>query len=210
MKKTLWLFCLLFSVSTLADSPLQPLQAWLSSLNTLQANFQQTVYNEKQQVIDSSDGHFYLRKPGAFHWYYKTPYEQRIISDGATLWIYDIDLDQVTIKPMDDSLSGTPAMIFSNPAQLEKTFTVTSITAYGTDNWLLLTPKKESGIEQLKIATDQGRIQKMVIIDQLGQTTELTFKSLQENPSLDASLFQFKPPQGVDVIDQTQHEQRAN
>ena len=210
MKKTLWLICMLFSINTLADSLTTPLQTWLSSLKTLKATFQQTVYDEKQQIIDSSSGHFYLRKPGAFHWYYKTPYEQKIISDGSTLWIYDIDLDQVTIKPMDDSLNSTPAMIFSNPSQLESEFIVSPITLGEASNWLLLIPKQESSIERLKIATDQGRIQTMVIVDQLGQTTELSFTQLQENPELEANLFQFQPPQGVDVIDQTQHEPRAN
>src|SRR3990172_7508337 len=114
MQKSTWIAAIFLfaSVSAFAGPTRQALDEYLAQFRTLQAQFEQTVINEKGKTLESSKGKVYLQRPGKFHWDYEQPYVQSIIGDGQKVWIYDQDLEQVTIRPMQKAIGSTPALIF--------------------------------------------------------------------------------------------------
>ena len=116
------LLCLFESTFAHAEERVDPLKAFLSELETLKANFTQTLVNEDGNELEKSTGVLFLQQPGKFHWSYQKPYIQQIISDGELLWIYDEDLEQVTIRKIGNAIEQTPAGIILGSSHLEKYF----------------------------------------------------------------------------------------
>jgi outer membrane lipoprotein carrier protein len=176
------------------------LGAALKGLTSLCAGFHQTVTDAKGAQTESAEGTVALARPGKFRWDYRVP-AQLIVSDGTTVWLYDVDLAQVTIRPAADSLSGTPALLFSGKTDLGAEF---SIVDGGEDEgleWSRLTPKSaDSDFRELSVGIAGGELRRMVMVDRLGQTMRLEFERIERNPRLDSSVFTFTPPPGVDVV----------
>jgi outer membrane lipoprotein carrier protein len=170
----------------------------------MQAEFVQTVMSESTSQVDESRGILRLQRPGKFRWDYQRPYEQQIIADGEKLWVYDVDMDQVIVKPLDYVLGNTPAILLSGNVNLTEKFIIEELPPESsTDNvaWLKLTPKQEdSGFQQLVLAFKDDILQQMQLVDSFGQMTRISFTKLIKNPDIDASVFTFTPPAGVDVI----------
>lgn len=194
---------LLGSVTAAAQaSGSEQLQQFLTNVSTLNASFTQEVISESGQAAKQSSGTFLLSKPGKFRWAYSLPYVQEIITDGETLWIYDPDLDQVTIKSFSESLSASPVALLTQHQSLQTNFNVEDIN-YDVDglDWVSLKPKTEdSDFQQVYIGLMNNTIIAMDLFDLFGQKTRIRFNDVEINAPIDEQIYQFIPPDGVDVI----------
>lgn len=185
-----------------AGTARQALDAYLKDFRTLTANFTQTVTNEKGKVIENSAGVVYLQRPGKFRWDYQSPYEQSIIGDGKKVWIYDKDLEQVTIKPMEKVMGSTPALILGSDTNIEENFTVEELGSEDGVDWIELTPKRaDREYTGIKLGFEHGELRRMMLSDNFAQVTELRFSDVKRNAPVDPAVFSFTPPAGVDVND---------
>jgi len=189
-------------VANAEQTPVMQLKSFLASTASLTADFKQVVLNESGQAEQTSEGEFYLSRPGKFRWSYKKPFIQEIISNVGKVWFYDADLEQVTIKKLDDSLGATPAMLLSGDIELEENFI---IQQQGIDEdllWIKLSPKNEdSGFKYILIGLSDGVLGGMELSDNFGQLTRIYFSQVKINPELESSIFEFVAPEGVDVFE---------
>ncbi len=180
---------------------LDKLRNFTSSLSTFSAAFEQTVYDADSNPLQNSTGTASLKRPGKFLWHYKTPTEQKIIADGEKVWIYDIELDQVTVSALDERASGTPLALLMGDSPLEDEF---SIKAQGEADgiaWFELVPNNnDTDFEKIFLGLDKAGLAVMELRDNFGQATQIRFENYQGNIPLDDVMFDFKPPAGVDVI----------
>lgn len=177
------------------------LDRFLNGLNTMEAKFIQTLIDPRGQLIEESHGTLWLSRPGRFRLQYTNPYEQVYVADGKKIWMYDKDLEQVTVKPQTDTLGSTPAMLLSTSEPLKKNFSITELGAHEGFQWLELKPlAADSNFDFIRLAMEGDVLRAMEMVDGFGQTTRLFFKSVKRNPKLSNDKFQFHPPPGVDVI----------
>lgn len=183
------------------------LDRYFAGLKTLTADFEQTVRNPQMKAAATSHGTLALDRPGKFVWDYKTPYVQRIVSDGNRIWIHDIDLEQVTIKRLDAALGNTPGLLLSSDKPLVESFNITELSAENDVSVVQLEPKdKDAGFTQVKLRFVLNELASMELTDNLGQSTKLIFINVKRNPKVDASVFEFKVPKGVDIFDASKEE----
>ncbi len=208
MKKYIHLYLFIISFSFLAMFQLakaeevSPLDGFLDNLDTFQADFRQTLVNENGEELETVTGIVYMKTPGKFRWDYQDPYSQMIITDGSTLWLYDEDLEQVTVKDISGSIENTPAAILSGEENIEEHFIVIDMGDIEGFNWIELTPKDiENQYSSIRLGFDKNKLGMMVLFDNLGQTTRIDFLNSIRNRTLESSLFTFEPPINVDVID---------
>jgi outer membrane lipoprotein carrier protein len=173
----------------------------LKSLDNLTANFKQTVLSEDKQVLQQSSGTVAISRPGKFSWIYTKPYEQQIIADGSELWIYDVDLDQVTVKPMKSGLASAPIMILMKQTEIDSNFTVSEVGQRKFLYWVELEPNSnEMEYSQVYIGIENNAVKAMELRDSFGQSTQIVFENLRLNVVHNPKVFQFTPPEGVDVF----------
>ncbi len=148
-----------------------------------------------------STGTFVFARPGKFIWTYVKPYEQLLQADGTDLYIYDKDLNQVTVKKLGDALGSSPAAILFGSNELEKNFTLTEAGTRDGLEWLNAVPKaKDSQFQQISIGLKDGTPAAMELRDSFGQTSLLSFTKFEKNPNLGAEQFKFVVPKGADVF----------
>lgn len=177
------------------------LHRFLEEVRTLHAEFRQVVYDEYGKVVQEAQGTFAVRRPGKFRWDYVSPYRQVIVGDGARIWIYDVELEQVTVKPQEQALMDAPALLLSGEAPLEEMFIVQPLGRIEGLNQLELLPKNQTGtFEKVRLGFSEQGLVRMELIDAFGQRTQLDFSRVERNKTLGDSLFRFSPPAGVDVI----------
>lgn len=193
-----------FSVSY-ADSSSETLSTLLRNMHSMQADFVQTMLDKKGKSIQKATGHMSLQRPSQFRWETIKPNHQLMVTNGKRLWIYDPDLEQVTIRTLVRAAGSTPAMLLSDEdLSLGKEFTVQSVKSSSPLQWFLLIPKdKGSSIASMKMGFMNQQIQQMELQDHLGHITHIEFNHINTNLKLAASLFHFKPPAHIDVIDET-------
>ncbi|WAK03067.1 outer membrane lipoprotein chaperone LolA [Methylobacter sp. YRD-M1] len=183
------------------DRPVRELKAFLSGTRTLTADFKQVLINEAGNPVQTSFGVFYLQRPGKFRWDYKKPIQQQIISNAGKVWFYDPDLEQVTVKKLDESVGSTPALLLSGEVSLEDNFTMEK---QGEDEgllWVKLVPKhEESGFKYVLIGLSGGTLGGMELSDNFGQLTRIYFSNVVTNREVKPDLFQFNAPKGADVF----------
>ncbi len=200
-----WLWLALAAASAGADPAADALaasrvEAALGDLKTLRADFHQTVTDARGKLVEKAEGTLALARPGRFRWDYRVP-EQVIVCDGVTVWLYDVDLEQVTVRSAKEALAGTPAMLLAGDGKLKAEFTIADGGGQGGLAWSLLTPRRPDGdFRELRLGFSGLVLRRMTLLDRLGQTTELQFERVERNPRIDGSQFSFKPPAGVDVV----------
>ena len=178
-----------------------PLDVFLEELDTFSADFEQTLLDTAGEVLETTKGTVQLRRPGMFSWLYNEPFVQEIISDGKTLWVYDKDLDQVTISDVSDAIEDTPALIFSGNYILSEHYVINELES-DEYAWVELTPRDiESHYRSLRLAFSGNELAAMLLSDSLGQTLFITFTNGSRNPDLNRELFRFTPAGNIDVID---------
>ena len=144
----------------------------------------------------------YSRHPGKFRWTYQKPYEQLIVGDGTKFWLYDLDLNQVTVKKLDAALGSSPAALLSGSNEIERGFKLEEDGSREGLEWLQATPKgKDSSFEKILMAFNaQSELVEMVLNDMFGHKTVLRFSGMQRNPDIPEQQFRFTPPKGADVL----------
>ena len=184
-----------------SDQPIKKLQAFLKSSKSLTADFKQVLINEAGSPYQSSSGIFYLQRPGKFRWDYLKPYQQQIVSTSGKVWFYDADLEQVTVKTLDESVGSTPALLLSGEISLEDNFIMENQGTEGDLLWIRLLPKnKESSFKYIVIGLNKGVLGGMELSDNFGQLTRIYFSNVVLNPPIKPAVFEFKAPSGADVF----------
>lgn len=177
------------------------LRSFLAETVTFEAAFSQVLLEADSDRSQVSTGRFYLHRPQRFRWDYREPVTQLVVADGENLWLYDPDLEQVTVRRLDDGLSATPAMLLSGQGNLEDTFRIGA--AYQEDgyDWVELAALGDSAdFAGIRVGFVADRLAAMELIDALGQTTVIRFEDVVVNGPIDPALFQFVPPPGADVL----------
>lgn len=180
---------------------IQRVQRYVERLSTLRADFRQEVLDSAGAVREQADGRLMLEKPGRFRWEYRHPSEQLLVSDGKTVWLYDADLEQVTVRSLGDSLATTPAMLLSGQGRVDQSFVASDGGQAGGLDWVELVPKLEdTDFRSIHLGFRGEELVHMNLVDRLGQTTSIDFLNIERNPRLPADIFTYVPPPGVDVI----------
>jgi outer membrane lipoprotein carrier protein len=212
------LFIAVQAINTSAAG-LNALENFLKSTQTGKAEFSQVVTSpaktdvtEKSTAkVKTSSGTFEFSRPNKFKFLYKKPFEQIIVADGTTLWLHDVDLNQVTARKQSQTLGSTPAALIATAASLkalEAEFNLQDAPDANGLQWVIATPKaKEGQIQSIKVglinAGDKGvTLSVLEILDSFGQRSVITFANVERNLSFGADNFNFKPPVGADVIRQ--------
>jgi outer membrane lipoprotein carrier protein len=186
-------------------SALEQFKSFVSGTKAARGEFtqQQVRKPANGKVAPVSSGTFLFARPGKFIWTYQKPYEQLLQSDGDQLYIYDKDLNQVTVKKLGNALGSSPAAILFGSNDLEKNFTLSEAGTRNGLEWLNAVPKnKDTAFEQISIGLRNGVPEAMELKDAFGQTSMLSFKNFQRNPPLAPQQFKFDIPKGADVSNQ--------
>ncbi|HLP98859.1 MAG TPA: outer membrane lipoprotein chaperone LolA [Sideroxyarcus sp.] len=178
------------------------LKSFIAASRSAQADFTQEVRDKNGKRIQSASGTMQFVRPGKFRWEYRKPYEQLIVGDGKKFWMYDTDLNQVTVKKLDAALGSSPAALLSGSNEIERGFVLEDIEGHDGLEWLQATPRSaESSFEKILMAFDaRSQLVVMELHDAFGQHTVLRFSALKTNPSLSPKLFKFVAPKGADVL----------
>lgn len=155
------------------------------------------------RVSTPATGTFVFARPGKFIWTYMKPYEQVLQADGDKLYIYDKDLNQVTVRKLGNALGSSPAAILFGSNDLEKNFTLKEAGSRDGLEWLQAIPKaKDTTFDQIAIGLKDGVPMAMELKDSFGQVSLLSFKNFEKNPQIASDQFRFETPKGADVFKQ--------
>ncbi len=188
------------SASASDDDAERRLKAALENMDNLSAEFKQTLRDEDKNVVQQSRGTLKLQRPGKFAWVYTDPFEQQIVADGSELWIYDVELDQVTVKPMDQGISNAPIMILMKQADVGEQFNIVEVGQRKYLYWIELEPQaRDIEYTRIFIGLEDGNLRAMELQDQFGQSTQIVFENLRLGVVHNPATFKFVPPPGVDV-----------
>lgn len=181
------------------------LAALLDSMSTYRADFEQVVASQFGEVLQTATGTMHLERPGRLRWRVDEPYPQLVVADGEHVWIYDPDLEQVTVQPFEDTVEGTPAMFLTDTAKLRENFRVQmDSSAEQSVRRFVLSPRDPESRSLFRTITltfsADGLLTQLDIVDDLDQKTAMAFRHGQANPVLESGLFEFEVPEGVDVI----------
>ncbi len=193
-------------VTVVKASPgMDSLRYFFDQVDTFEAVFTQVVLDESLDSIDDGKGKVWIKRPGLFRWDYDPPEAQEIVGDGEKIWIYDIELEQVTVRGQIRALGRTPAILLAGGGDLEQDYTIVDIGTQGKYDWINLIPvDEESGFTEVRIGFENNHLRLMELLDSLGQRTRMSFASLKENQPVSDSTFVFVPPVGVDIIDESE------
>ncbi len=194
----------LFITSQAHAAALDQFRSFATSTQSAKGEFTQQlvkVESGTSKVSNKSSGTFSFARPGKFIWTYQKPYEQLLQADGEKLYIYDKDLNQVTIKKLGDALGSSPAAILFGSNDLEKNFTLKEAGTKNGLEWLEATPKaKDTTFDHIGIGLRNGVPEAMELRDSFGQVSLLTFTKFEKNPAMSATQFKFAVPKGADVF----------
>ncbi|ASK26826.1 outer membrane lipoprotein chaperone LolA [Neisseria chenwenguii] len=165
----------------------------------ISGSFSQTVKGKKK--TQTTSGTFQILRPGLFKWEYTKPYKQTIVGDGKTIWLYDVDLAQVTKSAQNQTIGDSPAAILSNKSALDSSYTLKEDGTSNGISYVLATPKKNNaGYQYIRIGFKGDNLAAMQLKDSFGNETTISFSGLNTKPNLSRSVFKFTPPKGVDVV----------
>jgi chaperone LolA len=193
----------LLSVALVAHAgPIEKLKAFAQATQSARAGFTQVVRDKNGATVQSTSGKLVFSRPGKFRWEYEKPYQQTIVGDGEKLWVYDKDLNQVTVKKLSGALGSSPAALLAGSNDIEQYY---NLDAKGLKNgleWLEAYPRdQDSMFAKVRMGFKGNMLDTMELYDHLGQTTVIHFTGLERNPKVAADTFTFSPPKGADVIE---------
>ena len=189
---------------------LESLEKFVKTVKTGRTDFTQVVTappkDGQAARTKKSSGSFEFSRPGRFKFVYKKPIEQFIVADGQTLWLYDVDLNQVTARQQAQALGSTPAALIASASDmtaLQADFTLTPVPDSDGLEWVQATPKaKDSSLQHVRVGFKGADLAALDILDSFGQLSSMRFTTLQSNVALAPNSFAFKPPAGADLIRQ--------
>ena len=184
-----------------AEAAAERLDGWLAANRSFRARFSQSVFDEDGVEISVSGGTVAFRRPYRFRWDYDAPTPQVIVSDGTQLWWYDIELAQVTVRPADSALEGTPAALLAGPERVDEHFQVVALESVLGVDWFQLVPRgADAAFRALRIGLEGNEVRAIEMEDGFGQSTRIDFFDVEYNPRLADALFQFVPPPDADIV----------
>ncbi len=205
MKISILLTMLWFLSPVAQAGALDDLDYFYHRVNTFSADFEQVVLDENLNQVEESGGRMWIARPGKFRWDYEPPLEQQIVSDGDRVWVFDVELDQITVRRLDKALGKTPAIMLAGQGDLADSYRLEDRGLHGKISWAALIPKDEEGnFNEIQMGFEDGNLRLLQLSDQLGQITRVVFKNNEVNPEILPTLFDFAPPPGVDVIDDSE------
>jgi len=179
--------------------PLALLAGVREGLTGLQAHFTQYELVENNQKVDPNSGQVWMQVPALFRWQYVEPIEQLIVADGEKVWVYDEDLEQVTVKAQDNDLN--PIYVIINDEKSQQHYDIKHEMSRQDIDWISLTPKvRNEEVQTVWLAVHEQTIIQIKVVNQMGQTMVFEFNDIQKNPDMPEDMFTFVPPEGVDVV----------
>lgn len=201
MKRTALILTLAAAFSAAHAGGIDALRKFNADTDGIAGTFSQTVKSKKK--TQTSGGTFQILRPGLFRWEYTKPYKQTIVGDGKTIWLYDIDLKQVTKSDQSKAIGDSPAAILSNKDALSASYTLKEDGSAGGIDYVLATPKRSNaGYQYIRLGFKGDDLAEMRLKDSFGNQTTIKFNNLNTRPNLSRGQFRFTPPQGVDVLTQ--------
>ena len=198
--KYLFLFTFIVSTSAFADG-VASLHDFFNNTQTMRAKFSQMVTDNKGRKVQEVEGTMQLQRPNKFRWDYNKPYEQQIISDGKDVFLYDTDLQQVTVRALSKAIGSSPAAMLAGGDAVDKGFTLKNANRKDGLMWVLALPKeKDSGFDRVLLGFKEEKLRKMELYDSFNHITHITFDAVERNPVLQDATFLFTPPKGVDIV----------
>ncbi len=180
------------------------IRALTSGLESMTAQFHQELLDADGQLIQEGRGTLSIQRPNRFRWQYSEPYEQLVLGDGERLWSYDADLEQAVVRGYDDVLAASPAMLLSGARDVAELYEVAALRDEQGLEWVVLAPRaRETDFKFLGLGFAGEELRRMDLIDSLDQLTRIELSEVKRNPTIAKSVFEFKPPDGVDVIEST-------
>ena len=177
------------------------LDRFFEKVTTFRASFIQVVLDENLLALEESSGLLWIARPGRFRWDYESVHRQSIVADGEVLWLYDVELEQVTRRAQESAIGQTPAVLLSGGQQYRKDYNVTILGRQGAVNWISLVPKFSDGsFAEIQLGFEGETLRLIQLLDELNQITRVTLANVVENEPIPDSVFRFIPPTGVDVI----------
>jgi len=200
MARTL-LLLLWLPVAALGASTVDELKSLLQQTTTARAHFAQIVLDSNMKTLQQATGTMQFSRPGKFRWEYDKPYEQTSVGDGTRVWLYDKDLNQVTVRRFDRAIGSSPAALLAGSNEIEKDYTLKGLPSRDGLDWLEAVPRTpDTAFERIRMGFGKTGREAMELRDQFGQTTVIKFSTIERNAKLAPELFRFTPPKGVDVI----------
>lgn len=188
-------------VSAADSAAVKRLTELLNQAQTLTGRFSQLTLDASGTNLQESTGEMALKRPGQFRWHTDAPMEQLLVSDGKQVWLYDPDLEQVTIQALDQRLTHTPALLLSGDvSKISENFEISHQESSGVVDFVLKPKARDTLFDNLRLSFRNGVINDMQLIDSVGQRTNILFAGVKMNAPLSASLFRFVPPAGTDII----------
>jgi outer membrane lipoprotein carrier protein len=168
----------------------------------LSSRFEQSVFASDGELRETSSGSVKLQAPRLFRWEYERPFPQLLVADGDHIWIYEPDMEQVTVRRQSLEEQNSPLAMLIDPAELERQFKVAEDGESQGQRWLLLTPRKpdDAPFEKARLGFSAQGLASMEMYDSLGQRTLMAFSPWQRNPRFAADTFVFVTPPGVDQV----------
>lgn len=199
MKRLLLL--MLLAPCAASASTVEELKAFLRETTTARARFAQMILDKNLKMLQQATGTMQFSRPGKFRWEYDKPYEQVIVGDGSRLWIYDKDLNQVTVRKLDRALGSSPAALLAGSNEIDRSYTLSNLGNQEGLEWLEAVPKtQDTAFERIRLGFSKSGLEAMELRDAFGQVTVIKFSAIERNARLAPEAFRFTPPQGADVI----------
>lgn len=176
------------------------LQAYVNNLKTFSADFEQIQPDETVFAINKSAGHFQLNRPGQLVWQYTTPTPQKIVIDGVNLWVFDEDLDQVTVRPIEDIKGDIPLSWILYSENIEDKFTILDAGHRNGMDWYNLTPKNSTYFQSIEVGMKEGEMAEVWMYQTADNITKVRFYNIESNLVIPLKNFQFHVPEGVDLV----------
>ncbi len=174
---------------------------FVNNVITLQGDFEQSLIDAEGIIIDRSSGTLEIERPTRFRWSYSAPYEQWLVADGLNIWSYDLDLEQVTVKPQADALANTPALLLGGSEDALDQFDYGGTTIESVTTWVRLEPKdKSSGFNRVELGFMNEQLRRMIFYDNLEQTTLIALDNVRINEPIEDDRFRFVVPTDVDLV----------
>lgn len=198
MKVIIVFFSLFFSLTVQANDVLD---RFYKNTHSIKADFHQLVARTDGKLIEKSRGYLKIKRPDQFSLEYIDPLEQKYISNGVTLWIYDAELEQVTIKPLDEGLGDSPALLISSDKDVRKNYVIKALLAEKPLERVELSAKTENmTFERVILVFNNDVLTEMIMYDNFNQITTLKLSNIKINESIPEDVFNFEPPEGVDIM----------
>ena len=195
------LLCFFNASLSQAGEAIALLTNFLDKAQTIHSDFKQTLVDAKGIQLQESAGVFALKRPGKFSWDYEAPYPQKIISNGYKIWVYDEELEQVSVKKYSEILAGSPVILLDQKKDLNVDFNVEDSGFKYNQYWITLMPKiSDNEFQKIEVGMIKGGMKTMRLYDGFDQVTVIEFENLKINSELSDKQFNFNPPEGTDIV----------